>query len=309
MNTTNQPLEPSHSKSYVSLVFSVILAVLIVTENVLVIAAYRTVSRLQTRTNIFIVSLAVSDLLVGAVSVPIWTYLTFVNYLNVPPGLFDLFLCLDIFNALVSIFHLTAISFERYFAISRPFDYGAMSFGVHKYLIIALWLIAAIMAALSQVNRLITLKAVYTVVVFIVGFMLPAVLMIILYASIFRTARLLIHKTPSIQTANTIGNREREQRKVTLTVSIITGLFLLAWSPFFIVSILAQFCGNCLPNGEGITLLVVFVKWMHYSNSAVNPLVYVLRNGQMRRSVVNLIGIHKNDQRHRQSSPNQPAFI
>lgn len=308
MNTTNQTPKPSHSESYVLLVFSVALAVFIMAGNALVIAAYRTNASLQTRTNIFIVSLAVSDLLVGGVSVPIWTYLTFVNYLNAPPGLFDLYLCLDIFSALASIFHLTAISFERYLAISRPFDYGALSFGVYKYMIISSWLTAAIMAALSQVNKLTaTLQTVYTVVVFTVGFVLPAFLMFLMYARIFQTARLLIRKTPSIQTAESIGNRVRKERKVAVTVSIVTGLFLLAWSPFFVVSMLAQFCGSCLPNGDSVAILVAFVKWMHYSNSGVNPLVFVLRHGQMRRSVLKLIGIKKTDQRHKSSSPKQPA--
>lgn len=293
MNTTYQPPNASHSPSYVLLVLSLTLSLIIMAGNSLVIVAYRANERLQTRTNIFIVSLAVSDLLVGAVSVPMWTYLTFVNYLNVLPGLYDCYICLDLFSGLASIFHLTAISFERYFAISRPFDYDTLSFAVYKHLLVAAWLAAAIMAALSQVNRLSTLKTVYTVVVFILGFTIPAILMFIMYARIFRTARLLIRKTPRIQIAEAIGKRVREEKKIAVTVSIVTGLFLLAWLPLFVVSGLAQYCASCLPKGDGITALVVFVKWMHYSNSLVNPIVYAFRHEEMRASALKVIGIHK----------------
>ena len=34
--------------------------------------------------------------------------------------------------------------------------------------------------------------------------------------------------------------------------------------------------------------LMDFIKWMHYSNSAVNPLVYAYRSEEMRRILVKL---------------------
>ena len=123
MNTTSEVPGSSRPPSYVLLVFSQALAFLIIVGNSLVITTYRRNAFLHTRTNIFIVSLVVSDLLVGAVSVPIWTYLTFVNFQNIPIHLLEIYLCFDIFSALASIFHFTAISIERCYVISRPFTY------------------------------------------------------------------------------------------------------------------------------------------------------------------------------------------
>ena len=123
MNTTSEVPGSSRSPSYVLLVFSQALAFLIIVGNSLVITTYRRNAFLHTRTNIFIVSLVVSDLLVGAVSVPIWTYLTFVNFQNIPIHLLEIYLCFDIFSALASIFHFTAIAIERCYVISRPFTY------------------------------------------------------------------------------------------------------------------------------------------------------------------------------------------
>lgn len=136
MNSTAASSELGRS-SYVFVGFSSSLALLILMGNFLVIAAYRKNTRLQTRTNIFIVSLAVSDFLVGGVSVPIWIYLTFVNYLQELRGLFEFYTSFDRFSALASIFHLTAISVERYLAISRPFDHRTLSSRIYKSMTIA----------------------------------------------------------------------------------------------------------------------------------------------------------------------------
>ena len=123
MNTTSEVPGSSRPPSYVLLVFSQALAFLIIVGNSLVITTYRRNAFLFTRTNIFIVSLVVSDLLVGAVSVPIWTYLTFVNFQNIPIHLLENYLFFDIFSTLASIFNFTAISIDRCYVISRPFTY------------------------------------------------------------------------------------------------------------------------------------------------------------------------------------------
>ena len=306
MNATSPPLEAKQS-AYVFVAFSSTLAVLILAGNSLVITAYHRNVHLQTRTNVFIVSLAVSDLLVGGVSVPIWTYLTFFNYQEDVQGLFEFYISFDTFSALASIFHLTAISVERYLAISRPFDHSALSSRVYKCMIMAAWFLAGIMAAFSMLSSSLSFRAVSTVIVFAIGFVLPVVLMLTVYTGIFRTARGLIDRTPE-----STRNKIREERKVALTVSVITVLFLIAWLPFFVVSMLGQFCVSCLPNKDSQkNVLVAFVKWMHYTNSVVNPLVYAFRDREMRSSFVKLIGICNTERYNRRDEnlDNNPNAI
>ena len=150
MNATSEVSGLSRSPSCVLIVFSQVLAFFIIVGNSLVITTYRRNAFLHTRTNIFIVSLVVSDLLVGAVSVPIWTYLTFVNFQNIPIHLLEIYLFFDIFSALASIFHFTAIAIEYCYVISRTFTYGTITNRVYKTLISTAWYVAGIMAALSQ---------------------------------------------------------------------------------------------------------------------------------------------------------------
>ena len=104
---------------------SILLAVAILFGNALVIASYKINRRLRTRTNAFLVSLAVSDFLVGIISMPMWIYnIIIVDNGSVPfKAIFKTF---DVFSALASIYHLTAISIERYIAVSRPFYYKSL---------------------------------------------------------------------------------------------------------------------------------------------------------------------------------------
>ena len=120
---------------------------------------------------------------------PIWTYLTFVNFQNIPIHLLENYLFFDIFSTLASIFNFTAISIERCYVISRPFT--------DKTFISTAWLVAVIMVALSQMQTSITLKRAYTVFVFTVSFVLPNILILAMYTKIFRIASSLVRRTPA----------------------------------------------------------------------------------------------------------------
>ena len=84
---------------------SILLAVAILFGNALVVASYKINRRLRTRTNAFLVSLAVSDFLVGSISMPMWIYnIIIVDNGSVPfKAVYKTF---DVFSALASIYHL-----------------------------------------------------------------------------------------------------------------------------------------------------------------------------------------------------------
>ena len=300
MNATNSSsLEPNRSPAYVYIAFSSILAFFILAGNVLVILAYGKNHRLQTQTNMFIVSLAVTDFLVGAVSVPTWVYVTFINHQENSSGLIELFGSFDRFSALASIFHLTAISVERNLSITRPFVYETLSPSVYKCMLIAAWLTAALFTVFFWLLTSLQFKGVATVTIFTVGCVIPSVLMLTVYTGIFRTARALIDRTPTDRTEESLRNKVREERKVAMTVSVVTMLFLMAWLPFFVVSLLAHFCTNCLPKGDDQITVVTMVKWLHYLNSVVNPFIYALRDKEMRNSFTKLLCLRQRNKNHK----------
>ncbi|KAJ7318453.1 hypothetical protein OS493_037932 [Desmophyllum pertusum] len=279
---------------------SILLAVVILFGNFLVIAAYKTNKRLRTRTNAFLVSLAISDFLVGSVSLPMWII---IMGLNVSDAFRAVFKSFDVFSALASIYHLTAISIERYIAVSRPFYYKCLPSFFHRAMITSAWFVAAFLASLSSITLPFVLKIpwisqVYSMVLFICGLIVPTAIIACMYIGVFSEARSLLQRNPPRNRPRTTRRRSsgslwkyyQDERKVAITVALITVLFITAWVPFFAVSVTAAYCFQCLPSSpDSLRVLVVIVKSVHYLNSAVNPLVYAHRDREMRRTFIRLL--------------------
>ena len=83
---------PSRQVDVVAMVFFCILALMIVFGNSLVIGAFRVNRRLRETTNLLLMFLAIADLLIGTVSVPLWVYIS-VTYTTKGP-LYDFYLTL-----------------------------------------------------------------------------------------------------------------------------------------------------------------------------------------------------------------------
>ena len=271
----------------------ILLAVVILFGNSLVVLSYKSNNRLRTRTNAFLVSLAISDFLVGGISLPMWIYIILTEFNESATLIFRVF---DVFAALASIYHLTAISIERYIAVSRPFYYKCLSSFFHRAMIASAWIAAGVLASLSSVNTTPLISRVYSMVLFIGGFTVPAAITAFMYTGVFSEARSLLHRNPprtaNQQNAKSLKQYFHGERKVAITVALITVLFLVAWLPFFTVSVTAAYCHHCLPSSrDSLRGLIIIVKSMHYLNSAVNPLVYARRDREMKKTFVKLLGL------------------
>ena len=271
----------------------ILLAVVILFGNSLVVLSFKINNRLRTRTNAFLISLAISDFLVGGISLPMWIYIILTEFNESATLIFRVF---DVFAALASIYHLTAISIERYIAVSRPFYYKCLPSFFHRAMIASAWIAAGVLASLSSVNTTPLISRVYSMVLFIGGFTVPAAITAFMYTGVFSEARSLLHRNPprtaNQQNAKSLKQYFHGERKVAITVALITVLFLVAWLPFFTVSVTAAYCHHCFPSSrDSLRGLIIIVKSMHYLNSAVNPLVYARRDREMKKTFVKLLGL------------------
>lgn len=276
------------------IVFCVALMFVIITGNSFVVAAYFSNFRLRTGTYTFLVSLAISDLLVGCVSLPLWMYISLKGVRKGPLNTF--FLSFDIFSALASIFHLTTVSLERWLAISRPFVHEILSTVHYTLVICGVWLtaftIAAIRLALDKSSSSVNPHRIYTPFLLLVGYVGPGILISVVNYSIFKVARALIANLPIIQNleeSTKIRKNINKQRRTALTLTFVTALFLVSWLSFFTISTISVFCTHCLPMQE-LAAFLIFAKCLQYCNSAMNPLVYAFRDAEMRKTFVRLLG-------------------
>ncbi|XP_015232153.1 PREDICTED: 5-hydroxytryptamine receptor 2B [Cyprinodon variegatus] len=112
--------------------------------NILVILAVSLERKLQNATNYFLMSLAVADLLVGLLVMPIALITVLYNSRwPLPDFLCPIWLFLDVLFSTASIMHLCAISLDRYIAIKRPIQHSQYKSRAKALAKIALvWLIS-----------------------------------------------------------------------------------------------------------------------------------------------------------------------
>lgn len=272
-----------------------ILIPLTVFGNGSVIAAFATNTRLRTATNIFIVGLAASDLLVGAFSVPFWTFV--VSHENIMAGYcfpaYAVYISFDIFAGCASILQLTAIAIERFISTQWPLLHRKMPQSVYCIMLFLAWLCATVMAALQPLQaRTESWRKNYTIVLFVSCFCCPLLIIVTCYFYIFKITRFQTRRrcTSSSRHCGLTPGGAINELNVAITVAVITVLFLAAWLPFFIVTVIATFCLACLPSPPGVLDLVKFLKFLQYSGSAINPYIYAYRNTEMRRSLAKIAG-------------------
>ena len=107
-----------NTKEIVKIVCFGVLAVLIVFANLLMIAAFHVNRRLRTRTNLLLMSLAIADMLIGTISMPLWMC-TSITFTEKGP-VYRVYLMFDIICGVSSILNMTAVSLERCYALRRP---------------------------------------------------------------------------------------------------------------------------------------------------------------------------------------------
>lgn len=119
------PSTVSHQLNVTYAVLEGLVAVGATVGNGLVIVAFRRERRLRRRTNYYIVSLAVADLLVGLVGIPC----AVLSSIGLPKDLYQCVFSVSLIVVLctVSILSLVAVSADRYWAILYPMAYSTNS--------------------------------------------------------------------------------------------------------------------------------------------------------------------------------------
>lgn len=341
-NETDTALSETNPMSAIPLAFLIVFTIF---GNLLVCAAFYLCRDLRTVTNYFVISLAVADLLVGFVCMPFWFSYLLVRRPNEQQDnvLYKLWIFLDIVSGTSSIMNLVAISIDRFYAITSPFNYHLkLTRKRALFCIVVVWLYSVIVGTLWISKRVHW----YVYFVACASFFVPLPILVYSYARIFRVAHkqalkmqgdcyhqtaydgtevsndsgknvgagcdqdVLVHVKPRTSTSSrysysvaprnsssasrggfdkvrprlTSQNSVRHMRRVlqadlkaAKTLAVVMGAFIACWSPFIITMLVVVSCANCVPRE-----VASIMKWLHYSNSAVNPIIYTVLNRHFR---------------------------
>lgn len=170
--------------------------------NLLVILSVIKVKKLRSATNYFITSLAFADCITGLLIMPLGAiYEILENH-----WIFSLYWCdimrsIDVLLATASILSLCAISYDRYVAISQPFNYPSKITKKFSILLITIiWIISILISILSLVWWCMNYNNVpeytcpfikdifYVLITTSISFYIPFFIMLFMYYKIYRKA-------------------------------------------------------------------------------------------------------------------------
>ncbi|CAH3042667.1 unnamed protein product [Pocillopora meandrina] len=181
--------------------FVIFILILDVCGNCLVIGAILHYRRLRTVTNYFIISLAVSDVLIAALSMPFRIHHT-LNYMCWDLGqiLCEVWVFVDLLCSCASITNLSLISIDRFLALSFPLSYRSIMTKSRGFAAITfVWGYSGLIAALSftgwspdaetiSSNECKKSDPYYYLFAITAGFFLPLTILVINYSMVFKVA-------------------------------------------------------------------------------------------------------------------------
>ncbi|XP_070556252.1 orexin/Hypocretin receptor type 1-like [Ptychodera flava] len=298
----------------------VVVFILALAGNILVIFAVLRNPQMRTVTNYYIINLSVADILVSIICMPItvvmdttetW-YFGYVACKAIP--------YFQVVSMSVSVFTLSAIAIDRYFAICRPLLFKTTAKRALS-IILLIWAVSFLIPAPQAVvyqterplERFIYLtkcyekswqgtveQKVYHIILVCVGYVIPLSMVTVAYTLVCKQLWSSIPGTFESRNdgkstkENDVINKSTEnqllsRRKVAKMLIVVVIIFAICYLPLHVLNILRQFPDVFMQFEYDLSQRDVFhvpffvAHWFAYANSATNPIIYNFLSAKFRR--------------------------
>ena len=246
---------------------------------------------LRTTSNRFLASLCVADFLAGLVVEPMYITIKVFAQPRKATILLKVNHMVWIHTTAATVFNLCCVSVDRFIAIRFPFRYQDIITKQRCYAVILMvWLISLFLPfSRILIDNPTTVEDMWFSLSFIF-FVLPITVVTLCYFWIFKAVRKQVkritvegHQTDSAE--NNTAPRATQNHKAIKTIGLVLGVFIVSWMPSLVITVVSYVtAGECLGN----RLEYVVWPWiaaMGFTSSAINPWIYVFRNGEFREAL------------------------
>ncbi|XP_070816966.1 trace amine-associated receptor 13c-like [Chaetodon trifascialis] len=298
LNTSCRSMSMTPKAMFIKTLLSCI-ALLTVTLNLLVIISISHFRQLQTPTNLILLSLAVSDLLVGLTVMPAEIILLQSCWFQDKISCALMYLSGFILTS-ASVGNMVLISMDRYVAICYPLRYSSMVTPSRVKICVSLcWTCSVIYNIiilknyLSQIDLsnscyqecVVIINYISGAVDLLLTFFGPVTVIIVLYVRVFvvavSQARVMRSQISAVKSI-TVTVKKSEMRAAR-TLGIILLVFILCLCPYYIPSL----AGQDTTVGEESSVQ----SWLFYCNSSFNPLIYAFFYPWFRKAVTLIVSL------------------
>lgn len=295
-NNINTPEETTHSNTAQTIIIGLLLSIVIlvsVVGNSLVCAAVFKVKQMRKIGNFYLVSLAIADLLVSLLVMTFALANDIMGEWVFGRPFCNVWISLDVMCSTASILNLCAISLDRYIHIRDPLHYENWMTKKRTAIIISIvWVCSSLIsflpihlgwhspeAASTQLTGCdLDINPIYAVISSTISFIIPCIVMLSIYCKLYSTAQQHVRNIRRTYACERYDG-SLSDHKAAITLGIIMGVFLLCWTPFFVVNLTSAACKTCIP-----PLAFKILTWLGYANSSLNPIIYSIFNTDFREA-------------------------
>lgn len=272
---TETPLTKAESIA-LSTAFGLV-ALTIIVGNSVTIAAFTKTRLIRRPTHYFLISLAVADLMVGTLAMPLYI-LHFVDSgaWSKSQVIQAVYYSFDVVSGMASVFTLAVVSVERLYAVGWPWKYRHYTpLKCYVVAVVGTWLLAVAICCLYLGFRFKLISGVVHTVT-VVSLSVSLTVACSAYSALWLRIKYRRRRRREVE----------KDKKLAITLFLVTGIFILTWMPFEVIIIIVHFCHHCKNPSHR---LVYVIKLLQYSNSFVNTLVYSFRMQDFRRAILSFL--------------------
>lgn len=292
-NKSNSRASGNCEQVHIAPEFFLTLGLLSLLENILVIFAIIKNKNLHSPMYFFICSLALADMLVSVSNA--WETIVIHllanrrlvvedHFIHQIDNVFDSLICISVVASMCS---LLAIAVDRYISIFYALRYHSiMTVRRARMIIASIWSFCTGCGIVFIIYS----DTTPVVVCLVAMFLAMLLLMASLYSHMFLLAQSHVRRMATLPGSNA-AIQQRASLKGALTLTILLGIFIVCWVPFFLHLVLMIACPKnlyciCFMSHFNVYLILIMC------NSVIDPLIYALRSQEMRKTFKEIICCH-----------------